>query len=181
MACRFRTNSPRYECPPVSSTSPFHPDPADGTSVIKVTPGWNIPLNAVLCSLVFTILLSLINIGNTAALQAILTLLTGGLLPSYILSIGCVILKRVRGEKLPTSRFTLGRFGLPINIASILFLIPIFLFSFFPPETPVEAKTMNWGSLIFGFIFIFATVYYIVHGRKVYVPPVIRVKRGHDE
>ncbi|KAK3117444.1 hypothetical protein LTR53_001209 [Teratosphaeriaceae sp. CCFEE 6253] len=40
----------------------------------KITPGSNIPLNAVLVSLTVTSLLSLINIGSTAALNAILAL-----------------------------------------------------------------------------------------------------------
>lgn len=63
----------------------------------------NVPLNAVLVSLTVTSLLSLINIGSTAALNAILALTTCSLLTSYMIVIGCVLLKRIRGQPLPGS------------------------------------------------------------------------------
>ena len=52
-----------------------------------------------------------------------------------------------------------------------------FMWSFFPAETPVQLSTMNWGCLIYGSVILFSTVYYIVVGRKVYRPPVDRVRR----
>lgn len=36
---------------------------------------------------------------------------------------------------------------------------------------------MNWNIVMFGGIFTWATVFYVVKGRKVYVPPVRIVKR----
>ena len=74
-------------------------------NTFKLTPmalrRWNIPLNAILISLVVCVLLSLINIGSTAALNAILALDLASLLCSYTISIGCLTLKRLRGEPLP--------------------------------------------------------------------------------
>lgn len=144
---------------------------------LQVTPGWNIPLNAVIVSLVVTILLALINIGSTTALFAIFSVAAGGILSSYMICIGCVALKRIRGEKLPSSRFALGRAGLPVNIIALCFLLPVYVFSFFPAVTPTDPTTMNWGCLLYGGVVIFATVYYYVHGHKVYIPPVALVKR----
>lgn len=142
-----------------------------------VTPGWNIPLNAVMVSLVVTILLSLINIGSTVALNAIISLTITSLVSSYMITISCVLLKRLRREGLPARRWSLGRFGLAINLGALLFLMPIFVFAFFPLATPTEASTMNWSIVIFGGIIIFATCYYVAYARHVYVPPVALVKR----
>jgi len=64
-----------------------------------------------------------------------------------------------------------------INIASLCFLCPLFVFAFFPLATPVVPSTMNWGCLMFGGIILFATVYYWIFGRKQYIPPVALVKR----
>lgn len=142
-----------------------------------MTPGWNIPLNAVLVSLVVTILLSLINIGSTAALNAIISLTITSLLSSYFLTISCVLVKRLRGQPLPPRRWSLGRYGLAINAAALCFLAPLFVFAFFPLATPVQPDTMNWSIVIYSSIILFATFYYFVFARHVYVPPVNLVKR----
>lgn len=83
----------------------------------KIYPRWSIPLNAVCVSIVFGILLSLINIGSSAALNAILAVDLAALLCSYSVSIGCLLLKRIRGEALPPRKWTLGKWGATINAA----------------------------------------------------------------
>ena len=86
-------------------------------------------------------------------------------------------MKRIRKEPLPARRWTLGRYGFAVNVCALLFLMPIFVFSFFPLATPVIPSTMNWGIVLFSGVTIFATVYYIIYARHVYVPPVALVKR----
>lgn len=124
-----------------------------------------------------TILLSLINLGSTAALTAFFSLGAGSLLTSYTLCVGCLVWKRMRGETLPPRPWTLGRYGMGINIVSLCFLLMLLVWSFFPTATPVELRTMNWGVVIYGAIIIFATVYYFTVGKKIYTPPVDRVRR----
>ena len=145
--------------------------------VPQVNPRWNIPVNAVLISLVVTALLALINIGSSVALNAILSLNCASLLSSYIICISCLILKRLRGEALPGRPWSLGGWGLHINIGALCWLVPIFVFTLFPGVTPVEPSTMNWGVVLFGFMVGFSTLYYTSVGRKVYVSPKDRVKR----
>ena len=97
----------------------------------------DIPLNAILVTLVVAVLLPLINIGSSAALQAIFTISAASLLTSYMITIGCLIHWRLRGQRLPKARFTLGRYGLATNIVSMCFLIPWFIFpSSRTPLTP---------------------------------------------
>ena len=141
----------------------------------------NIPFNALLLSLVIVVLISLINIGSTVALNAINSLTISALMSSYILTIGCVLLKRLRSEPLPARRWSLGRYGTAINIAALVFLIPLFVFAFFPLATPVTAQSMNWGCVMFGGIVVLATAYYVVQGRHTYTPPVLLVKKSEYE
>ncbi|KAK5687105.1 hypothetical protein LTS10_001242 [Elasticomyces elasticus] len=146
----------------------------------RVRPGWDIPLNAVLVSFIVTCLLSLINLGSSVAFNAIVSLTVGAILSSYIISMSCVALRRIRKDKpLPPARWSLGRYGLPINIAAVLFLLVIYVFAFFPLGTPVAVETMNWSSLIYGFIVVFAIVYFFIYGRKVYEGPVVLVKQDY--
>nr|OQO26121.1 hypothetical protein B0A51_04515 [Rachicladosporium sp. CCFEE 5018] len=147
------------------------------STVRYVPPRWSIPVNAILVSLVICILLSLINIGSAVALNAILALGTGSILASYLICISCVTVKRLRGETLPPRNWWLGRWGLPINMIALCWLVPIFVFIQFPGVTPTTAKSMNFSSLLIGSVVIFATVYYLVKGRKVYISPKERLHR----
>ena len=78
---------------------------------------------------------------------------------------------------MPACRWSLGRWGLVINVAALLFLIPLIFFLTWPLTTPVTAQTMNWNSVMLGGVLIIAFTYYIVWGRKEYIGPVIYVKR----
>lgn len=134
-------------------------------------------MNAVLISFAATSLLSLINLGSAVALNAILSLNCASLLGSYMISIGCVVLRRLRGAELPPRPWSLGRFGLWINLAALCWLLPIFVFTLFPGVPNPSPADMNWGVLLFGFMVAFATIYYIVVGRHVYISPKERLRR----
>jgi amino acid transporter len=144
---------------------------------ISVRPGWDIPLNAVCVSFVITCLLSLVNLGSAVAFNAIVSLTVGAILSSYIISISCVTLRKIRGDPLPHARWSLGRAGLACNIIAVLFLLLVYVFAFFPLTTPVELVTMNWSSLIYGAVVIFSICYYFVFGRHAYEGPVVLVNK----
>ena len=73
------------------------------------TVGTPIPLNAIMLSLTMTIVLSLLNLGSAAAFNSIVGLLSGSGGLSYTVSIGCVLWRRLSGQPLPKSPFTLGK------------------------------------------------------------------------
>lgn len=72
--------------------------------------GTPIPLNAILVSLIITIVLSLLNLGSVTAFNSIVGLLSGSGGVSYSISIGCVLWRRMFGKPLPKSPFSLGKF-----------------------------------------------------------------------
>ena len=137
----------------------------------------HIPLRAVLVSMSITYIVSLINIGSTTALNAIVSLCVVSLLTSYYITIACLVWRRLKGEPLPPRRWSLGRYGLAINIISLLFLTPIYFFAFWPLSTPVEAESMNWAVVMYGGVVIWSLVYYMIWGKHSYVGPVMVVKR----
>lgn len=128
-------------------------------------------------SLFVTTLLSMINIGSEVALNAVISLTITSLLSAYIMSIGCVLLKRLRGEPLPHHRWSLGRFGMAVNAGALAFLLPLFVFAFFPLSTSVTPETMNWSIVMYIGVIGSATLYYWVRGRHHFIPPVALVKR----
>lgn len=129
-------------------------------------------------SFAITALLACINIGSTAALNAINSLGGVSIITSYHITIGCLALKRLKGEPLPPRRWSLGRYGLAINIAALLFLTPIWFFYFWPIARPVTAQTLNWSPVMYGSMIIISATYYIVKGRHVYTGPVVLTKRN---
>ena len=59
---------------------------------------------------------------STIAFNIILSICNVALIVTYIMCIATLLAKRLRGEKLPPSRFNLGRAGLFINIGALCWL-----------------------------------------------------------
>ncbi|KAI5362443.1 Putative amino acid/polyamine transporter I [Septoria linicola] len=138
----------------------------------------HVPVNATVLTLICTILLSLINLGSNAAFNAILSLQLSALMASYAIAITCIVLKRLRDpDALPKARWSLGRAGLPINIAASLYACFACFWSFWPNSTPADAESFNWAPVIFSVVMIFAMITYVVQGRYQFDGPVALVKR----
>jgi len=129
-----------------------------------------------LCAIVTGILGS-INFGSEATLDAIMSVSNSALLFSYIVCIGCVRLKRWRGEPLLPRAFSLGKWGGPINDAALAFLIVGFVFSFFPTDNYFVAAEFNWAVVIFFGVALLAGLYYFMGGRERYISPRSLVKQ----
>lgn len=125
------------------------------------------------------LILSAVNFGSTTALNAILSVSNAALIFSYMISIGCVRLKRLRGEQLLPRRFDLGRWGWLINDISLASLMVGLIFAFFPtsPWTGGPyAANFGWAIVIFAATCLLALAYYLALGRRRYVAPVSLVK-----
>ncbi|KAK7957323.1 uncharacterized protein PG986_006545 [Apiospora aurea] len=142
-----------------------------------VYPRLNLPVNSIITTLIFTILLSLIAIGSPVAFNTLTSLGTTAILSSYMCSIGCVLWRRVTNKPLLPSKFSLGRWGLFVNVVSMMFLVLAFVFSFFPPSPDPTPDLMNWNILIWGASVVGSLAYYAVRARKQYVGPVEYVRK----
>lgn len=68
-----------------------------------------------------------------------------------------------------------GYWGVANNMFAVGFSVTIFFFSFWPRTLPVTLQNMNWSSLVFCSITLFAAVYYFVRGRHQYAGPVVEL------
>ncbi|KAF2468871.1 amino acid transporter [Lindgomyces ingoldianus] len=126
--------------------------------------GHNIPIRAISLVSVVIILLSLINIGSSTALNAILSLSTIALYISYIIPISCLVSMRLRVKntiyssagqaEISEERLVFG----PWNLGQWGFL-------------PLTVTTMNYAGPVFGFVLLFAGMDFIVRGRRNFVGP----------
>ena len=133
-------------------------------------------MSAVLFTIAFSVLFSLVNIGSTVAFNQILSLGLAALLSSYAISVGCVAIRRIRGQRLLDSAFSLGRWGLPINLSACAFLLLAFVMSFFPGTNNPTPETMNWSCLAYGGVLIIGGIYYLCFARYNYSGPVEYVR-----
>lgn len=135
----------------------------------------NVPFNAVLTTSFLSFILCLIQLGSTVAFNIIISLNLIAFLGTYMISIGSLLLKRFRYQPLPPARFSLGRWGLPVNLFAFCYSTLTLVFSCFPVSVPVDASTANWGPAIWGGVLGIALVSYLTQGRRDYEGPVVFV------
>lgn len=136
-----------------------------------------IPTNAYIFCGVFSSLLSLIYVGSPVAFYAITSLGAVAVLQCYCLSIGCILWRRVfQPDTIPAARFSLGKWGVPINASAVIFSFWCFFWSFWPQDNHPDAAGFNWASPIFSAVIIGAFIYYIFTARKRYLGPVSLVE-----
>ena len=125
----------------------------------------------------FSLLLNLIVLGSSAAFNALISLQLVALMASYMISISCVLWRRLKyPETLPPCKWSLGRYGVAINIAAILYSAFAFFFCFWPMASPVTVEDMNWSPIMFVGVMVISMVLYVAKGRKVYDGPVVSVE-----
>ena len=110
------------------------------------------------------------------AFSAVLSLGVVALMAAYAISIGCILLKRIRGEQLPPARWNLGRAGTPVNTVALMYTTWAFFWSFWPNTFAPTVQTFNWAVVLFVGVMGIACVVYFVHARKYYEGPVAKVE-----
>lgn len=98
---------------------------------------------------------------------------------TYIISIGCVVHSRMRSEPLPASRWSLGRLGMPVNIAALVYSSWACFWSFWPNSYHVTPTNMNWAVALFVGLLGLSVILYVTHARKVYEGPVVKVRKDY--
>lgn len=170
----------------------------------RALPGWqmlrkvsrrtSIPVHSVVATIVIAVVLSLVNIGSATAFNGVISISVAGLFGSYLVAASLLLYRRVTGGirlrnsddyLTNTSPSTLtwgpwrlpGALGIANNIFACLYLIFIFFFSFWPAYHDVTPENMNWAVLVFGAVFLFSILYYVIWARKVYTGPVVETSR----
>ncbi|KAM0752578.1 polyamine transporter TPO5 [Meredithblackwellia eburnea MCA 4105] len=134
-----------------------------------IQPGLELPLNALIMQAVVSALLSLINIGSSAAFNALLGCATSCLVCSYSVPIVMSMLDRRR--KLRNAKFSLGNFGYVVNTISVLWSVVLTVICSSPLYLPTTAAGMNYAAVCFVGAACLSGIYYIMHGYKHFKGP----------
>ena len=96
---------------------------------------------------------------------------------TYTISIGCVLWRRIAcPETLPAARWSLGRWGIAVNTAGVLYAFWAFFWAFWPNSVPVNVGNFNWSSVMFVGVTLLSLVMYLFQGRFVYEGPAVLVE-----
>lgn len=131
-------------------------------------------------------LLAIINIGSSVALYAVISLSVSGLLSSYIIPLSLMLYCRVQaargvGQDLPWGPWKLGRLGIVLNAYAVIWCVLVGFWSFWPLSTPTSVTDMNYSSLMFGAVNLFALGFWLLDGKRRYRGPVRDGVRGEIE
>jgi choline transport protein len=100
------------------------------------------------------------------------------LMATYTISIGCVLWQRTAngGRNLPYARWSLGRFGTPINAIAFVYSIYVFFWTGWPGNKDPTLQQFNWSVVMFGGVGVISMIYYIIWGRRTFKGPVTLVR-----
>ncbi|KAK3045541.1 hypothetical protein LTR09_012884 [Extremus antarcticus] len=136
----------------------------------------NLPLWALGLSVVVTMLLGLINIGSSTAFNAVISLVVASFYSSYFNAIALLTWRKLTGTAPAPGPWTIGTTpSLVVNILTLIYVVIVFIFSFFPLVIPVNLTSMNWAVVLyFGVVFI-GIMFYLVRGDNFVEPkPIYR-------
>lgn len=90
---------------------------------------------------------------------------------SYLIPIILLVIKRYRKEPIAFGPWTLGRWGIYVNIYAIIFGTFVCIFAPFPPILPVTAVNMNYCGPVFGGLVILLLFDWVLRGRTRFKGP----------
>lgn len=125
-----------------------------------------IPVRALWLPIVITMLLSIINVGSSAAFGAFLALSTMAMFSSYIIAIFTMLHARYSQQGAELGEWNLGKWGPAVNILALLYSVWIFIFLPWPAFIPVTSVNMNYASPLWGSAIAFSVASWWIWGRQ---------------
>jgi amino acid transporter len=136
-----------------------------------VHPTLKIPVNSLLLVGVIMCLLALIYIGSSTAFNALISLPTIALYISYFIPTLFIVIRKLQNRHPKYGPFKLGRWGLPINLFALVYILYMLTFVGFPTVVPVTASNMNYAGPLVVALILLAIGDWFITGKKRFVVP----------
>lgn len=132
-------------------------------------------LKAPVCAIAFctawVVVFGCIYLGSTVAFNAILSVSILLLQISYAVPIILVFIQGDAAFGTHSRQWSLGRWRRPINFCAIAFAAVTGVCFVFPPSPEVNGVTMNYASVVFAIVCLFAGVTWAIDGRRNFKGP----------
>ena len=138
----------------------------------KVDTYRQVPTYSVLLCLVVQMALQSIYFGSYTGFATVIAIATEGFYVSYAIPLFARILARFTGHaRVLPGPYSLGKFGIYLNLVGFLFLVFATITFNFPSISPVDKDNMNYTSAAVGLIFLISLLTWIMDGRKNFTGP----------
>lgn len=155
----------------------------------QVSPKFKVPLNALSLTTVICLILGLIILGSSSALNAVLGSSMICINLSYIFPILCLLFNSgfswnvkdrynvsndnvsippAVNEKTNLPHFHLGKIGLVLNVASVFWASFIMVWLNFPTISPVSSDNMNYCCVVLGVTCFLGIIFWFATGKREY-------------
>jgi amino acid transporter len=136
------------------------------------------------------VLLSLVALGSSVALNALLSLIIAALFSTYLLVTTLLLWRRTTGaiqpyvvgaESLDADSLAWGPWKLPEpfgvlnNVFACVYCVFLLFWSLWPQYTPTTPTTMNWSVLIWGFVVLASVTWWVLRARHYFKGPIREV------
>lgn len=139
---------------------------------MQVSPKLEVPINALILIGAICVLLAIIPIGSPVAFNALTSLPVISYYISYFLPILFIMLRKLQGRHPQYGPFKLGRWGIPLNLYALVYILFLLSFVALPPFRPVTAVNMNYCGPLVLLIILFAVVDWVISGHRRFKVPV---------
>ncbi|KAI1414623.1 amino acid transporter [Hypoxylon sp. FL1857] len=149
----------------------------------------SLPANAIFATFISTLLVSLIVLGSSVALQALCSLSVAALYSSYLIPCTLLLWRRSTGRIRPYSVDSEALnpgvvwgpwripepFGTLNNAFGCLYNVITLFWSFWPQSKYPTASTLNWSVLPFSIMLLFSILWYVLRAKYYFKGPIREV------
>ncbi|KIW04598.1 uncharacterized protein PV09_04346 [Verruconis gallopava] len=147
-----------------------------------------VPVFALMLTTTVQIAFNSIYFGNLTGFNTVITVATFGFYISYAMPLLARLLSRVTNPSDPSHSaglggpYSLGRWGIPLNLLGFVFLVFNGTIFNFPTIKPVNSDTMNYTPAAIGVIMLISIITWVTTGHRYFTGPeagnVIRLVQG---
>ena len=142
--------------------------------IAKVEPKRQVPVYAILLACAVQIALNSIYFGTLTGFETVISIATEGFYLSYAMPLLARVMTWLMGDRTAMpGPYSLGRYGIWMNIFGLIFLVFTSITFNFPTLSPVDSQNMNYTSAAIGIIALISIVTWFTTGRKNFTGPQI--------
>lgn len=140
----------------------------------KVDTKRQVPVYAILLACGVQMAMNSIYFGTLTGFNTVISIATEGFYLSYAMPLLARIMSWFTGDvKTLSGPYSLGRYGIWMNVTGLVFLVFTSITFNFPTVSPVDSGNMNYTSAAIGIIGLISIVTWITTGRKSFTGPLI--------
>ena len=140
----------------------------------KVDKKRQVPVYAILLTCGVQMALDSIYFGTLTGFNTVISIATEGFYLSYAMPLLARVVSWLMGDaKVLPGPYNLGRYGIWMNIAGLVFLVFTSITFNFPTLSPVDSENMNYTSAAIGIIALISIITWVTTGRKAFTGPQI--------